>query len=69
MTNEVCINCTHCHETKELINKEWKKYYICTLWLDLKEKHEPLLLTLGTKVDRPNVDLCECIQLREKKYD
>lgn len=65
---ECCKNCVHCHRTKELINREWKEYYICTLWLDLKEKHEPLLLTLG---DENHVvgenNLCECIQLKEQK--
>lgn len=66
---EVCINCVHCHQTKELINKEWKYYYICTLWLDSGEKHEPLLLTLGNEVDRPNCDLCECISLKEQKNE
>lgn len=64
---EVCKNCVHCHKTKELIDSKWVEYYVCTLWLDLKEKHEPLLMTLGTRVDRPNVDLCECIQLKEQK--
>ena len=59
---EVCANCVHCHKTKELIEKEWKEYYICTLWLDLKEKHEPLLLTLGDDVDRVGIDFCECFK-------
>lgn len=63
-TMETCINCIHCHKTKELINKEWKETYICTLWLDLKEKHEPLLLTIGERADRQGLDLCECIQLK-----
>lgn len=63
---EVCVNCVHCHKTKELIDRQWKELYICTLWLDLKEKHEPLLLTLGERPDRPNTDLCECIELKEK---
>lgn len=60
---ETCANCVHCHQTKELINKEWKYSYICTHWLDVGEKHEPLLLTLGS-VDRENADLCECIELK-----
>lgn len=63
---EVCVNCVHCHKTKELINRKWHEYYICTLWWDLKEKSEPLLLTLGTEVDRTGIDLCECIELKKR---
>ena len=65
---ECCKNCVHCHKTKEFVNHEWKEYYICTLWLDLKEKSEPLLQTLGDEsqvVGKNN--LCECIQLKEQK--
>lgn len=60
-----CKNCKHCHQTKELVNKEWKYSYVCTLYLDWEETHEPLLLTLRS-IDRANVDLCECIELKEK---
>lgn len=60
ITQETCINCIHCHKTKELINKEWKENYICTLWLDLKETQEPLLLTIR-EADK---GCCECIQLK-----
>lgn len=60
---EVCKNCIHCHQTKELINKEWKIYHICTLWLDLKVDREPMLLTLG---DAKSIEFgkCECIELK-----
>ena len=70
---EVCENCIHCHKAKELVDAEWKEYYVCTLWLDTGEKQEPLLLTLGSHINRPNCDLCECFnarrELNESKAD
>lgn len=61
MTEE-CINCIHCHKTKERINKDWKYYYVCTLWLDLKETLEPLLMTLGEEAN----GLCEMYEVKEQ---
>lgn len=65
MYNEVCKNCVHCHKTKELVDKEWKESYICTLWLDKGEKQEPLLITLGEYAN----SLCECIEIKKSKVE
>lgn len=67
--DEVCKNCKHCHKTKELIDKKWVEYYICTLWLDAGEGEEPLLLTLGSEneICRPGKDLCECFDFKKDK--
>lgn len=55
---EHCTNCKHCHITKELINEKWVYSYVCTLWLDLGEDMEPLLLTLGYDI-HDKFHLCE----------
>lgn len=46
-----CNNCKYCHITKELINKKWERYAVCTLWLELnleglEDAREPLLQTI-----------------------
>lgn len=65
MAEKCCANCVHCHKTKELKDKNWIKYNICTLWKDYGETHEPLLLTLGNDID-VNEDLCECFESKEE---
>lgn len=55
---EVCKNCIHCHKAKELVNMDWVHHYICTLWLDVGEKGEPLLQVLNN----PKNELCECFE-------
>ena len=56
---ERCAYCKHLHQTKELVNRKWKETNICTMWLDVGETQEPLLLTLGEDLYKCR---CECFE-------